>query len=518
MSETPQPSAPAPAPDPLLGVVVGGAYRIVRLLGTGGMGNVYEAKHERLPRRFAIKVVKSELARDEASFERFKREAEVASGLGNKHIVEVLDWNVLPDGSPYMVMEFLVGQDLAGRLDALQRLTPQAAVDILGQVVSALEAAHAKGIVHRDIKPENIFLSQVDGEPDFVKLLDFGLSKIRGSAKQLTANLSVMGTPWYMSPEQARGDADIDHRTDLYALAVVLYQVLAGRVPFMAENVYGVLTLIATQPPPGIRQFVPEVPVELEAVLDRALSKDRSARYPTVREFWSAVQSSLGMPASRSSLPPEPVPWKDVARPMTPTHVRAIGQMITLGSSPDLDVEPAAPAQRAWNASDTTRSRPTPAPAGATAPIPLVAAPRKASAERLDTLALERAAFPKPSRRRRWLMIAAAAAALVVGLGIALWQQRAPSVTSVVVHKAVAAPTAAVRPSAPVKPRVAPPAIEPVKAEPVKAEQAKAEQAKAEQVKAGQVKAEPVKQPPRRHHKTHTKKPAEPGQLLQEID
>jgi serine/threonine protein kinase len=330
---TPPPQA---SPDPMLGTTIGGAYRITRLLGVGGMGHVYEAEHVRLPKRFAIKIVRAELARDEASFERFKREAEIASSLGNRHIVQVTDFNVLPDGSPYMVMEFLVGEDLATRLGRDGRMTSKVAVPLLGQVVSALEAAHARGIVHRDIKPENIFLAHVDDEAEFVKLLDFGLSKMRGSQKRLTANLSVLGTPWYMSPEQARGDADLDHRTDVYALGVVLYQALTGRVPFEGDNVYAVLTQIATQPPPPLRQFAPEISDKLEQVVLGALAKEPDARPASVRALWDAVQWAAEVTVFRASDPavwappplaqmPAPVP----RRGPTPTQL-AVGQLPTL--------------------------------------------------------------------------------------------------------------------------------------------------------------------------------------------
>jgi serine/threonine-protein kinase len=247
------------------------------------------------------------MAKDDQAFERFKREAEIASSLGNRHIVEVLDFNTLPpgapfmEGSPYMVMEFLVGEDLATRLTRQGRLSLPETNHILGQVVSALDAAHSRGIVHRDIKPENIFLCRVDDEDDFVKLLDFGLSKIRGAQKRLTANLSVLGTPWYMSPEQARGDADLDHRTDIYAFGVVLYQVLTGRVPFDGENVYGVLTQIATQPPPPPTRFVPGLPPRLEAAVLKSLSKRPIDRFSTAGELWEEAVAAMELPATGRS-------------------------------------------------------------------------------------------------------------------------------------------------------------------------------------------------------------------------
>jgi len=445
MNETLRPDAPA-GPDPLIGQVIGGAYEVVRLLGAGGMGNVYEARHTRLPKRFAIKVVKGDLAKDEAAFERFKREAEIASSLGNKHIVEVLDFNILPDGSPYMVMEFLTGEDLAGRLGRQKRLRPEEANLILGQVVSALDAAHARGIVHRDIKPENIFLAQLDDDSEFVKLLDFGLSKIRGSQKRLTANLSVLGTPWYMSPEQARGDADLDHRTDIYALAVVLYQVLCGRVPFEGENVYGVLTQIATQPPPPITRFAPEVPRELESVLARALAKDSAARYGSVREFWEAAQGGMGVTVVRKSLPSARVsgPSGEAFRVPTPSQLQ-VGHAPTLASSKDDLAAPPIPLTRISERSRNSADRPPP-------PV--------ASAELRNSdsmMAVQRAAFPERGRSSRVLLIAAVTAVLLTGIGLAVYRLSRPGAPPMAVEPiAKAAPKPSLAVVTPPKPAAAP--------------------------------------------------------------
>src|SRR5262245_31570175 len=269
--------------DPLVGQVLGGAYRITRLIGRGGMGAVYEAAHLRLPKRFAVKFLQRDLPKDKEAFARFQREAEIASSLGNRHIAEVVDFNSTPDGSPYMVMEFLEGEDLSTRLRASGRLTLDAATSVCGQIASGLGAAHRRGIVHRDLKPENIFLCPSDDGTDFIKLLDFGISKIRGAQKTITGDMMMLGTPAYMSPEQARGDAKhIDERTDVYALGAVMFEALTGRPAFDGESVYAILMKIANEMPPLLHEVAPEVPAEVDVVIRRAMAKDPAQRQPSV--------------------------------------------------------------------------------------------------------------------------------------------------------------------------------------------------------------------------------------------
>jgi serine/threonine protein kinase len=277
---------PVAEDDPLIGQVLGDAYRITRLIGVGGMGAVYEAAHLRLPKRFAIKCLHKELTRNQDAFLRFQREAELATSLGNRHIVEVLDFNILPDGSPYMVMEYLDGEGLAARLERQGRLEPREALDICSQVVSALSAAHKQNVVHRDLKPDNIFICPGD-EGEFVKLLDFGVSKIRGDTDQnLTGDLAMLGTPSYMSPEQARGDAKaVDHRADVYALGAVVYEMLTGQLAFGGETVYEVVTKIATQMPPLMHVVVPGLPPAVDAVVRQALAKDPAERPESAADF-----------------------------------------------------------------------------------------------------------------------------------------------------------------------------------------------------------------------------------------
>ena len=218
------------AAEDLLGTVLEGAYRIERLVGEGGMGAVYEAAHLRLGTRVAVKVMARELAANPEALARFHREALVTSGLGHPHIVKVLDFSTTPSGEPFLAMEFLEGEDLEHRLRRVRRLPIAEVVHIIKQVASALAATHAKAIVHRDLKPGNIFLLTAAGENDFVKVLDFGISKVRSASTKLTRTSSVMGTPAYMSPEQARGHIeDIDERTDQWALACIVWECLSGR-------------------------------------------------------------------------------------------------------------------------------------------------------------------------------------------------------------------------------------------------------------------------------------------------
>ena len=213
----------------LVGSVLGGSYRITRLIGQGGMGAVYEGVQARLERRVAVKLMARELSSNPEAIARFRREAEVTSQLGHPHIVQVFDFGQAPGGEPYIVMEYLEGEDLEKRIQRVGRLPLAAASHIVRQVASALSATHAKGIVHRDLKPANVFLLSVEGETDFVKVVDFGISKVRSASTKLTAALAVMGTPNYMAPEQAAGRVnDIDARTDQWALACIAYELVAG--------------------------------------------------------------------------------------------------------------------------------------------------------------------------------------------------------------------------------------------------------------------------------------------------
>jgi serine/threonine-protein kinase len=310
--------------DPLVGQDLAGTYHIVRKIGEGGMGAVYEARHTRLPKRFAIKVMRKEWAADQVSYERFRREAETTSALGNVHIAEVVDFNQLPDGSPFMVMEFLEGQDLSDRLEKHGPVPFAKGAAIIDAVASALMGAHQQGILHRDLKPANIFICRRDREGEHIKLLDFGAAKWRGKsndAAPLTALGQVVGTPWYMSPEQAQG-YELDARSDQFSLAVVLYEAVTGRLPFEADNPTAVLWKIVEDPHTPVREYRPDLPEGLDALFDRALSKDPAARFGSVAELADEVKALVT--EAKAAAPAAPrVRHPTVAAPPTPAPAPA---------------------------------------------------------------------------------------------------------------------------------------------------------------------------------------------------
>jgi serine/threonine protein kinase len=232
------PDSLAPAVDPNLGTVLQERYRIVRKLGEGGMGRVYEGEHILIKRRVAIKCLHAQYATDAEVVARFHREALAATSIGNEHIVEVTDMGRFPDGAVYMVLEFLEGRDLGDEIDANGPLAVGRAVRITRQICDALSAAHGKGIIHRDLKPENVYLIRRGRDSDFVKVLDFGISKFRDGTDGAKTGTGVMiGTPHTMAPEQIEGLKDIDHRLDIYAIGVILYMALIGAPPFQAETI-----------------------------------------------------------------------------------------------------------------------------------------------------------------------------------------------------------------------------------------------------------------------------------------
>jgi serine/threonine protein kinase len=298
----------------MVGVVLDGSYRIERLLGEGGMGAVYYATHLRLGKPVAVKVMARELSSNQEALERFRREARVTSALGHPHIVQVLDFSTSPAGEPFLVMEFLEGEDLDHRLRRVGRLPLQEVVHVVKQAGSALSATHAKGIVHRDLKPGNIYLLEVAGEKDFVKVLDFGISKIRSASTRLTKTSSIMGTPNYMSPEQALGRIEeIDDSTDQWALACIAWEALSSGTPFQGENVPSILFQVVHEPPPALAGKVTGLSREVEEALRRALAKDKRQRFASVTAFASALEAAAGGAPSvaKASIP------QAVARPRT---------------------------------------------------------------------------------------------------------------------------------------------------------------------------------------------------------
>ena len=272
------------APEGLLGQTIDQRYRVEALMGQGGMGLVYRVTHTRLNKPLAIKVLRRENTKDAEVLARFRREAESASGIGNQHIVDIHDFGELDDGSTYFVMECLEGLDLIDAIDIARRMPEPRAIQIAIQLCRALGAAHDAGIVHRDLKPENVFLIRRNETDDFVKVLDFGIAKVANGPKRLTRDGEVLGTPHYMSPEQCEGDG-VDHRTDIYALGVLLYEMVTGHVPHDADTMMGILTKQMYEDPIPPKVRAPGVSDPLEALIMRCLEKRPEQRYQTMQDI-----------------------------------------------------------------------------------------------------------------------------------------------------------------------------------------------------------------------------------------
>ncbi|HEY3493504.1 MAG TPA: protein kinase [Polyangiaceae bacterium] len=370
------------------GDLLAGKYRVEGLLGAGGMGYVVSALHEQLEQRVAVKLLVPELAEDRDAAARFLREARAAVRIQSEHVARVLDVGEHTDGAPFMVMEFLSGRDLSHELAALGKFEIGVAIDYVLQACEAVAEAHALGVIHRDLKPANLFLTKrADGSP-LVKVLDFGVSKAistdsGGTGPQspsLTAAQSLLGSPAYMSPEQARRPKSVDARTDIWSLGIVLFEFLAGRTPFPGDAPLEVLTAAVSEPPPSLWALRPDVPHELEAVVVKCLEKKPEDRYQSVADFAHALA-----PFAAS-----------VSRP----SISRIAGILRSSSTPPGD------------SSSTMRSAGTTAPDSDTELIPLAAvtpAARGAKDTQMDWGKSESGA-----RRSRRRIVAAALAACVL--------------------------------------------------------------------------------------------------------
>jgi tRNA A-37 threonylcarbamoyl transferase component Bud32 len=276
-----------------------GNYRVTQLLGEGGMGMVYLAEHPTLGRRAAVKVLHPDLVATHEMIQRLFNEARAANAVGHPGIVEVSDLGLLPSGTPYIVMEYLEGQSLGARIAATGRLSLRAALDIADQAASALGAAHAKGIIHRDLKPDNLFLTPDPLAPgrERLKVLDFGIAKLArrpsSAADVRTRTGAILGTPRYMSPEQCRDSREVDHRSDIYSLGVILYEMLSGAPPFVSASWGEMAHMHLGVKPPDLGASVPELPPALERAVSRALEKEPDARFQSMEELRQALADSL---------------------------------------------------------------------------------------------------------------------------------------------------------------------------------------------------------------------------------
>jgi tRNA A-37 threonylcarbamoyl transferase component Bud32 len=284
---------PAPAFDTMIGTVLDGRYLITGAIGEGGMGRVYRATHVLMDKQVALKVIHAELAHIEDITRRFEREAKSSSRLTDPHCISVTDFGRTEDGTLFLVMELLEGESLDAKLEGGRSLPVAKALEVTRQMLQGLAHAHTQGVVHRDLKPENVYLTPHGEQTDFVKILDFGIAKLASAGedgeggRSLTRTGMVFGTPKYLSPEQALGDK-IDHRADLYAVGIILWEMLTGRAPFEADSAVDVLSQHLTAPPPSLAAHG-RFPRGLQAVIDRAMAKRPDDRFANAEEFIAAI-------------------------------------------------------------------------------------------------------------------------------------------------------------------------------------------------------------------------------------
>jgi serine/threonine-protein kinase len=285
--------------------LVAGKYELLQQIGRGGMGSVWEARHATLGHKVAIKFIESDIASTEEARKRFDNEAKAAATIQSKHAIQIFDHGVTDDGKPFIVMERLVGEPLDKRIERVRMMPLQEVGRIIQQVCRALARAHEGGIVHRDLKPENIFLTRSNDDDDEVaKVLDFGIAKMRNPTQDhgvssSTKTGAVLGTPYYMSPEQARGLRTVDYRSDLWSLGVIAFKCVTGRLPFEGESLGDLLVKICTSPIPAPSQMVQGIPPAFDAWFLRALDREPNRRFQSAQELSDALAFACGISVKR---------------------------------------------------------------------------------------------------------------------------------------------------------------------------------------------------------------------------
>jgi eukaryotic-like serine/threonine-protein kinase len=350
--------------DSQVGRILAGKYRLTRFVGKGGMGAVFEAEHVELKRKFAVKLMVTATSRE--AVRRFHQEALTAAKIGHPGIVEVLDVGQTEEGTPYLVMELLEGHSLADLIHDAPRMPVARAVALTRKLLRALAAAHEAGVVHRDIKPANLFVTERDGATT-LKVLDFGIAKLRddGSEAPMTGSGVVLGTPFYMAPEQILADKNIDGRADLWSVGATLFEMLTGRPVHAAANATAALVRAATETAPRVRSLRPDVPRDVDAIVAKALEMDRERRFGTAKEMLEALENASLSPSRPGGRWPRVVFLAGlVAMPL----VLAGGFVIGGGPRTDL----ASPARIAGTALRTTHAAMS---AAADLPVSTAAAP-----------------------------------------------------------------------------------------------------------------------------------------------
>ena len=393
-----------PPADALLGQALG-SFRVISLLGEGGMGRVYLAEHVLIGRRAAIKVLAAEIANNEDFVSRFFTEARAVNDIRHPNIVEITDFGTFGK-LPYIVMELLEGETLEDRLAHVHMLDVPSAVRVVAQIAAAVGAGHDHGMVHRDLKPANIFLCNHPDYPDYVKVLDFGIAKLMAHDRNVqhhTEMGALMGTPAYMSPEQCLGDTHLDHRSDIYSLGVVLYQMVTGRLPFTAETAGRLIMSHVQETPPPPQTINPSISAATSASILRAMAKKPDQRFASMREFRDAILLSAPSISSGGSatyegysqaLTPPPIvaTTPPVSSTMlstapttyspTPTPILTPSAIPARISSAGVQPAVAAPSLQATPAQSTAVSAPSSVPATDTAPSVPGAQARPVSGEK----------------------------------------------------------------------------------------------------------------------------------------
>ena len=329
------------------GAIVAGKYRLDSVIGEGGMGAVWAATHTGLGQAVAIKFISKDFVTSPEALRRFDAEAKAAAQLRSRHVVQVFDNGTLEDGTPYIAMELLRGENVHARVHRAGPVPVKEAIEILAQCCKALGRAHSSGIIHRDIKPDNIFLAQTDEEGILVKVLDFGIAKFANGPNDhgSTRTGAVLGTPLYMSPEQARGLKTIDHRTDLYSLGLVAYTMLTGNLAFSSESFGDLLLQICTAPLPSLCANAPWLPAGIEAWFQRACAREPSARFGSAQELVDGLRAACDGTVRASALPDSAL--QQAAPPAgNPAHAVSVGTASGMSRSGDLASAPVVPKNR----------------------------------------------------------------------------------------------------------------------------------------------------------------------------
>jgi eukaryotic-like serine/threonine-protein kinase len=384
------------AREALVGKTIAGRYVLRGLIGHGGMGAVYEAELMGLGRRFAIKFVDPEFATEETVVARFAREAKAMSTVESPHIVGVFDAGT-EDGRPYLVMELLRGEDLGQRLRKQARIPLSESMHVVAQVLKGLARAHAAGIIHRDLKPDNVFLVKGHTDPLFAKIVDFGISKIERPRANttplaLTGRGTVLGTPFYMSPEQAQASSDVDVRADLYSVGAILFECLTGRPPHTGESYEQVILSICMRDAPDVRAVDPKLSPEISAFLARSLARDKNQRFSSAERMLAGLHEVA--PEEKTRVPLDPPAPLTMLSPGTPAPAAAAEQPVSVKTqigTPDLVPAPTSPRvpmpsqPEPAPAISVSRPMPTPPESMRTAPPSSVLAKKKRTTTLLVT-------------------------------------------------------------------------------------------------------------------------------------